>query len=185
MKPEYHAPRSLAALMLGLAGLGLAGFGGVGPQAYHFFVVRKAWLDADAFAECLSLAQALPGANIVNLCAILGDAWFGPAGAIAAVAAITVPPLVIAVSVASALTRIARAPHLASAEAAVVAASAGLLIATAYRIMSTIRHLGGVAVVLAASLTLVVAFHGLSMPLATLLAIALAWIIALAKPATR
>jgi chromate transporter len=183
MKAAGRGPRSPVELMRGLAGLGLAGFGGVGPQAYHFFVERLGWLDADEFAERYSLAQALPGANVVNLCAIVGDTFFGPVGAAAAVAAITVPPLIIAVAAASAVAHLARAPHVASAEAAVVAASAGLLFATAYRVLATVRHLRLGALVLAASVMTAVVSHVLSMPIATLIAIAAGWAIVMVKPA--
>jgi chromate transport protein ChrA len=46
------------------ARLGLFGFGGVGPQGYHYFVKRSNWLGDEEFAELFSIAQALPGANV-------------------------------------------------------------------------------------------------------------------------
>lgn len=155
-----------------LARLGIFGFGGVGPQAYHHFVERCGWLSAEEFAERFSVAQALPGANVVNLCAIVGDEWFGPPGAIAAVSAITVPPLIVVLVAASALAHVAHAPRLIAAECAVVAASAGLILATAYRIMTTIARRRLVAAGLAASVALGVGLHVVSMPVATICALA-------------
>jgi len=165
-------PGNIVSLMLGLARLGILGFGGVGPQAYHFFVEQSGWLTADEFAEGYSLAQALPGANVVNLCAILGDRWFGPFGAIAAVSAITVPPLVVVLIAASALAHVTRAPRFVAAECAVVAASAGLILATAYRVLSTIARRRTIAVGIAGAVAFAVGAHTVSMPIATILAVA-------------
>ncbi len=158
--------------MAGLARLGALGFGGVGPQAYHVFVERSGWLTDDEFAELLSVAQALPGANVVNLCAICGDRWFGPRGALAATAAITLPPLVIILLAAAALAHVVRSPRLVGAECGVVAASAGLIFATAYRIFTTVARRRAAAVAIAGVLALAVVARVLSMPIATLVALA-------------
>jgi chromate transporter len=172
MTSGAQPPRTIAALMLGLARLGLLGFGGVGPQAYHAFVTRSAWLSIDDFAEGYSLAQALPGANVVNLCAIMGDRWFGPVGAVAAVCAITVPPLVIVLVAAAAIAHVTRAPRFVAAESAIVAASAGLLFATAYRVFSTIVRRRALGLVIAGAVALAVGLHAVSMPVATLVGVA-------------
>jgi chromate transporter len=172
-------PRSIVALMAGLARLGIIAFGGVGPQAHHTFVERSGWLDDDEFAELYSIAQALPGANVVNLCGICGDRWFGPAGAAAAVAAITVPPLVLVLVAASLLAHVPRSPRLVGAECALVAASAGLILATAYRVFATIARRRAAAYAIAAAVAASVALHVLSMPAATVAGlaagIAVAW----------
>jgi len=175
MRPKSTRPRTIGSLMFGLARLGILGFGGVGPQAYYFFVEQSGWLTADEFAERYSIAQALPGANVVNLCAILGDRWFGPIGAIAAVSAITVPPLVVVLIAASAIAHVTRSPRFVAAESAVVAASAGLIVANAYRVLSTVsrRRIG--AVVIAFAVAFAVGAHAVSMPTATLAAGAVAF----------
>jgi chromate transporter len=154
--------------MVELARFALFGFGGVGPQAFHFFVEDTGWLDADDFAGTFSLAQALPGANVVNLCAIVGDRWFGPVGALAAVCAITVPPLILVIAAATVLAHVTRAPRLLAAESAVVAASAGLILATAYRLFATIIRGRMRAIVIALGVAAAVGVHALSMPLTTL-----------------
>ena len=159
-------------MMLVLARLGLLGFGGVGPQAHHTFVERTGWLGADEFADALSLAQALPGANVVNLCAIVGDRWFGPVGALGAVAAITIPPLIVVLLAAAALARVAHAPRLVTAECAVVAASAGLIAATAVRIFATIGRRRAAAGAIAAGMALAIGAHAVSMPVATIVGLA-------------
>jgi chromate transporter len=168
-------PPTIAALMLGLARLGLLGFGGVGPQAYHVFVERSRWLSPEEFAEGYGLAQALPGANVVNLCAIMGDRWFGPLGAVAAVGAITVPPLVVVLLAAATIARVGRAPRVVAAEGAIVAASAGLLLATAYRVLTTIARRRVLAAAIAAMVAYVVAAHVANMPVATVVAVGAGW----------
>ncbi len=165
-------PRSIIELTAGLARLGLLAVGGVGPQAHHTFVERSGWLDNDEFAELYSIAQALPGANVVNLCAICGDRWFGPCGAAAAVAAITVPPLMLVLAAASLLAHVTRSPRLVGAECALVAASAGLILATAYRVFATIARQRAAASVIAAAVAASVALHALSMPVATIAGLA-------------
>ncbi len=50
----------------------LQGFGGVLPVAQHELVERQRWLTKQEFAETLSIAQVLPGPNVVNLCLIVG-----------------------------------------------------------------------------------------------------------------
>jgi chromate transporter len=171
--------------MGGLARLGLVAFGGVGPQAYHAFVERSGWLSPDEFAELMSVAQALPGANVVNLCAIAGDRWFGPLGALAAVGAITVPPLILVIAAASALAHAARAPRFVAAECAVVAASAGLILATALRVFSTIPRRRVAAVGLGCAVALAVGLHAASMPVATLVAMATGFVFDLSLSARR
>ncbi len=163
----------MLSMVLGLARLGLLGFGGVGPQAYSFFVEQTAWLHADEFAELYSLAQALPGANVVNLCAILGDRWYGPLGALAAVAAITLPPLALVLCLAVGLAHVTRAPRLIAAECGVVVASAGLILATAFRVVATATRRRLLMMCIVISVAFVVTAHVLSMPLATVLGVAL------------
>jgi len=166
--------------MIQLARLGLVGFGGVGPQAYHAFVERSGWLSVEDFTELYSVAQALPGANVMNLCAISGDRWFGPLGALAAVASITLPPLVVILVAASAVAHIEHAPRIVGAECAVVAASAGLIFANAYRVFGTIARRRSAAIAIAAVIAAAVVFHALSMPVATLIGLVVGFAVAAA-----
>jgi|GEM_PF-203910 len=122
---------------LGFGRLGLLGFGGVGPHARHVLVEERRWLDDMEYADVLGLGQPLPGANIGNVAAILGDRWAGPLGAVVAVAALNFPPLVIAVVLAAALTRLHGAPLFVAVETAVVAGAAGLVIGQGLRIAAT------------------------------------------------
>ena len=151
-------------MMLGFARLGSLGFGGVAPQAYAFLVVDRRWISDGDFAELMGLGQALPGANVVNVVTILGDRWFGLRGAIAAPLSIMALPVVVAVLIAAAVTRIENAPRFIAVESAVTAAAAGLVLATGYRILASIKVKRWLAYLLAALTALPIAL-GASLPL--------------------
>mgnify|MGYP000232473147 CR=1 FL=1 len=62
----------------------MKGFGGVIAVAQRELVEREAWLTREQFLELLSVAQVLPGPNIVNLSMMIGDRFFGLRGAVVA-----------------------------------------------------------------------------------------------------
>src|SRR4051812_1765838 len=66
--------------------LALQGFGGVLPVAQRELVERERWLSREQFIELLSVAQVLPGPNVVNLALMFGDRYFGWRGGLAALA---------------------------------------------------------------------------------------------------
>ena len=167
----------LGALAFEMARLGLLGFGGVGPQTYHLFVERTRWLTSAEFAELSGIGQALPGANTVNLAAIVGDRWYGARGAAIAVAALTLPPTVVALLLAALLARVAPSPRIVAVECAVVAACSGLVLMTAYRVFATVALRRTLALAIGVALAAVVASHTLGMPAATVAALAVAALI--------
>ncbi|HEY8367782.1 MAG TPA: chromate transporter [Thermodesulfobacteriota bacterium] len=73
--------------------IGGLSFGGSGRALmYQDLVVReRGWLTDDEFYETLTLAQALPGPNIVNLVAYLGVRFAGIPGAIVGVLGLCLP----------------------------------------------------------------------------------------------
>lgn len=75
------------------ARIGLLSFGGSGRALmYQDLVVRdRAWLTEAEFYETLTLAQALPGPNIVNLVAYMGYRFVGVAGAALGVLGLCLP----------------------------------------------------------------------------------------------
>lgn len=120
--------------------MGLRGFGGVLAQARDILVERRRWVSEREFAELLGLAHLLPGGNIMNVAVILGDRWAGLPGAITAVAALMIPSTIIVIALLIGVSRIAAERHVQSAEHAVVAAAAGLLIASGLRTLRTVRE---------------------------------------------
>lgn len=73
--------------------IGLGSFGGSGRAfLYHEEVAtRRRWLSSEEFQEILTLAQATPGPNLVNLSAYLGNRLQGKWGAVAGVLGLTIP----------------------------------------------------------------------------------------------
>ncbi|MBV8601292.1 MAG: chromate transporter [Candidatus Eremiobacteraeota bacterium] len=132
----------MAEIALCFAAMALRGFGGVLGHSYDILVVRRQWLSEREFAEVYGIGQLVPGGNIINVAAILGDRWAGLAGATAALAGLTLPSTLIAVALLGLASKLAGEPHVASAERAVVAAAAGIVLASGLRTLRTIREAG-------------------------------------------
>jgi chromate transporter len=149
-------PRSLADVFLSFNRLALQGFGGVIAIAQIELVERRRWLSREQFVEMLSIAQVLPGPNIVNLSLMLGDRWFGVRGAIAALAGLIVVPLVIVMALTLVYARFADVPQVAGALRGMGAVAAGLVIATALKLAGTLRRspLGRIACIAIVAVTL-------------------------------
>ena len=72
--------------------VGVTSFGGGRATYFHEELVRKrCWLSEADFLEAVAISQVLPGPNIGNLAAYLGQRMRGAAGAFIAVACLTVP----------------------------------------------------------------------------------------------
>jgi chromate transporter len=83
---------SLRELLRAFLVIGLTSFGG-GRTAYFqdALVARRKWLTDDEFLEAVAVSQVLPGPNIGNLAAYLGQRLHGAVGAVLAVLCLTVP----------------------------------------------------------------------------------------------
>ena len=131
-------PRSTGDLFFTFNRLALQGFGGVLAVAQRELVERKGWLSREEFVEMLALSQVLPGPNIVNLALMLGDRFFGLKGAFAAVAGMLAVPLVIVLLLTAAYGEFSRLAVVSGALRGMGAVAAGLIIATAVRLMTTL-----------------------------------------------
>jgi chromate transporter len=88
-------PPSLTELFVAFARIGLTSFGGgISGWMRLEFVVRRRWVTNDQFLLGLSLAQALPGVNVVNLPIWIGYELRGTIGAIAAASGLLLPSAV-------------------------------------------------------------------------------------------
>lgn len=154
---EPRRPRSTAEMVRVFNRLALQGFGGVLPVAQRELVEREAWLSRDEFLEALSLAQVLPGPNIINLAAMIGDRFFGTRGALAAVGGLLAAPLLIVLLAAALYSQFARLPVVAGALHGMGAVAAGLVIATALKLAPALRRspLGAPAAAVFAAATFV------------------------------
>jgi len=136
---EMPRPASATELFFAFNRLALQGFGGVLPVAQRELVERRRWLTKTQFVEILSLGQVLPGPNVVNLALMLGDRFFGLRGALAALGGMLAAPLVIVLALTVAYAELARIAIVAGALRGMGAVAAGLILATAIKLMSTLR----------------------------------------------
>lgn len=133
-------PRSPLDLFVTFSFLALQGFGGVLAVAQRELVDRKGWLSREQFVEAYSVAQLLPGPNVVNLSLMLGDQFFGWRGAFAALAGMLLVPLLIVISLAASYNVLSDQPMVAGALRGMGAVAAGLMIAMALKLSLTLRR---------------------------------------------
>jgi chromate transporter len=132
-------PESPAALFFAFNRLALQGFGGVLAVAQVELVERHRWLTKEEFLETLSVAQVLPGPNVVNLSLMLGDRYFGLRGATASLAGLLAVPLVIVLALAALYTQFAQWPAVSGALRGMGVVAAGLIISTALKLRGTLK----------------------------------------------
>jgi chromate transporter len=131
-------PDSPAALFFAFNRLALQGFGGVLAVAQVELVERRRWLTKEDFLDLLSVAQVLPGPNVVNLALMLGDRYCGLRGALATLAGLLAVPLVIVLALAALYAQFAQWLAVASALRGMGVVAAGLIVATALQLRSTL-----------------------------------------------
>ena len=131
-------PTSTGDLFFTFNRLSLQGFGGVLAVAQRELVERKGWLSREEFVEMLALSQVLPGPNVVNLGLMLGDRFFGLRGALAAVTGMLAVPLVIVLVLTAAYAEFSRLTVVSGALRGMGTVAAGLIIATAIKLMTTL-----------------------------------------------
>ncbi|MEO6895573.1 MAG: chromate transporter [Caldimonas sp.] len=131
-------PASTGELFVTFNRLALQGFGGVLAVAQRELVERKGWLTQQEFVEMLALSQVLPGPNVVNLALMFGDRFFGLRGAAAALGGMLLVPLFIVLALTAAYTEFARIAVVSGALRGMGAVAAGLILATAVKLMRTL-----------------------------------------------
>jgi chromate transporter len=132
-------PESPTALFFAFNRLALQGFGGVLAVAQVELVERHRWLTKEEFLETLSVAQVLPGPNVVNLSLMLGDRYFGLRGAAASLTGLLAVPLVIVLALAMLYAQFAQWPAVSGALRGMGVVAAGLIISTALKLRSTLN----------------------------------------------
>jgi chromate transporter len=89
---------SLVQIMLLFGRIGLTSFGGgLSAWIYREVVDRHRWMREDEFLGGLTMAQILPGPNVINLSIYIGQRLRGGIGSLAAVSALLLPPMVLVV----------------------------------------------------------------------------------------
>ena len=133
-------PRSLRDLFLSFTWLALQGFGGVLAIVQREMVEKKRWLTPDEFLEDWAVAQVLPGPNVINLAMMIGDRHFGLRGAVAAVAGMLTVPLIVILALAALYAQYATYPQVAGALRGMGAVAGGLIAATGFRLVPSLRR---------------------------------------------
>ena len=123
-----HRP-SLAELFISFVGVSISGFGGALPWARRMIVDRRRWMTAEEFNEAFSLAQFLPGPNVVNFSVVFGQRFGGAPGAVVALAGLLGPPVVIVTAVGALYAYFGDIDALGHILTGISAAAAGLIIA--------------------------------------------------------
>lgn len=148
----------------------MQGFGGVLAVAQRELVDRRGWLTREEFVDAYSLAQLLPGPNVVNLSLMLGDRFFGWRGAMAAIGGMLLVPLVVVLVLAASYNGLSDYPAVAGALRGMGAVAAGLMLAMGLKMLGALR--GNVmGPVLCALL------GGASLALIAILRVPLAWVV--------
>jgi len=115
---------------LAFAAISLSGFGGVLAWARRIMVERRRWFSAEAFNEAFAFCAFLPGGNMVNFAVIFGARIRGPLGALAALAGLLGPPMILIIAVGALYAHYGDLPALRRMLTGVAAAAAGLMLAT-------------------------------------------------------
>ncbi len=100
---------------------------------------RKRWISNEEFIEEWSVAQVMPGPNIVNFALMIGGRHFGLRGAIAAVTGLLAVPLVLVLLLALVYAHYISNPQVVGALRGMGAVAAGLIISAALKLSSTIK----------------------------------------------
>ena len=171
MKANLHpGPKSPADLFVSFTLLSLQGFGGVLAVAQRELVERKRWMSNAEFVEEWSVAQIMPGPNIVNLSLMIGGRYFGLRGALASLAGMIAIPLVLVLLLALVYAQFANDTQVVGALRGMGAVAAGLIIATGFKLSAALKlNPLGIPVCIALSVVVFIAIALLRWPLAYVL----------------
>jgi len=120
----------LGELLYGFLLIGMLGFGGIAASANHVIVERNKWMTQKQFVELFGICSVLPGGNFLNAAVMMGDRNQGVIGAIGALTALLLMPLVILIAIAVTYDHFAYLPDVKAAIAGAASAAAGLMIGT-------------------------------------------------------
>jgi chromate transporter len=132
-------PRNPTDLFIAFTLMALQGFGGVMTVVHRELVEKKRWLSDAEFIEDWSVAQLMPGPNVVNMSLMLGNRYFGVRGALAALAGLLTLPLVVVLLLALVHARYADHPGVIGALRGMGAVTAGLIAATGLKLMKALK----------------------------------------------
>jgi len=163
-------PQSKTDLFKTFSHMALQGFGGVLTVVQYELVERKRWMTSAQFVEEWSVAQIMPGPNVVNLCLMIGGRYFGLPGALAALAGLLCLPLILVLALAIVFGGVSDSAYAQGALRGMGAVAAGLITATGLKLTRALPQN-----VMGLSACLVIA--GLTFAAVGLLRLPLAWVL--------
>jgi len=139
---QSSAERRISALELFLVfnRITLTSFGGALFWSHRALVEQRRWLTEFEFAEMLSLAQLLPGANGVNLAVLVGYRFDGWRGAVAALGGFLAAPCGVIALLGLLHHRYGELALVQAALTGMSSVAVGLLIATALRMTVVLQR---------------------------------------------
>ncbi len=143
---------SVRELFVAFALAGLSGFGGVLPYARRMMVEQRGWMTAEEFNEAFSLAQFVPGPNVLNLAVVFGSRTNGALGAVAAAIGLLAAPIAIVMVLGALYALYGQYGAVPKILGGIAAAAAGLMIAAVARMAEPLlRRTAGPAPYVAAA----------------------------------
>jgi chromate transporter len=131
----------MIAVFLLFSKIGVSSFGGaVSVRLQEELVRDRGWLAEREFSAAFALARIMPGANIINLAALIGHRLMGLRGATAAVLGLLIGPCVVVIGLARCVSHF-RGPALDAGLEGMAASAAGLLIGMGLRSGSRILRI--------------------------------------------
>jgi chromate transporter len=116
------------------ARIGLTSFGGgLSAWIYREVVDRRHWLSEDEFLAGLTLAQILPGPNVINISIYIGQRLRGTIGSVTTVAALLLPPMIVAIGLVTLFHVYGQIAWLHELLEGIAAAAIGLTFSVGYR----------------------------------------------------
>lgn len=135
-------PSILGDLAIYFAALSLIAVGGAGavmPDMYRHAVDAQGWMTADDFATLVALSQAAPGPNVL-IVALLGWKVGGLPGGVVATVGMCLPSSMLAFHFAAAWQGLRGTPVYETAQAVLVPAAVGLILASGYVLIRSADH---------------------------------------------
>lgn len=136
---ELQRPRSKTDLFVSFTLLALQGFGGVLAIVQRELVEKRRWMTREQFLEEWAVAQIMPGPNVINLALMIGDRYFGLAGALAGVAGMLTAPLFVVLFMAWAFGTVSDVQWAQGALRGMGAVAAGLIAGTGLKLISALK----------------------------------------------
>ncbi|MCK8782900.1 chromate transporter [Roseomonas sp. NAR14] len=164
----------LGAIFLAFAKIGLTSFGGgLSGWMLREFVQNRRWLDEAEFLNGLSLAQAFPGVNVVNLAVWIGYRLRGGRGSLVAVLGMVVPAMFVAIGAAALFAHLSRFHATHVVLAGIGAAAVGLSLQMGVRAARRAARSAMPVAIMAAVFLAIFAFR-----------LPLLWVVLVAAPAS-